>query len=194
MLYNTVMLYNIRYHSPKEKKISIPLTLLKKNNHITRSPFLTKPYNILYAQWWSHYSSHVAGYQTIDSIWGVNIRITSCLYTLMSHTVNSYYNTIECRYGAAQYRLTWCIKRMPNIWYIYKFDCQRQCQNLENSLLAGFMVILDVYRFFISYQTAFSKYYFTHWIWKLPRNFEIDWVRLDLVNFTSPADIVNTPV
>ena len=43
-------------------------------------------------------------------------------------------------------------------------------------------------------KTNVTKYCFTEWNSKLPRSFEIRWVRQYLVNFTGLADIVNTTV
>ena len=54
------------------------------------------------------------------------------------------------------------------------------------------MVISDsVYRSFIPNKTTFPKYSLTYWISKLPRSFEIHWVRQYLLNFKGLAGIVN---
>ena len=52
-------------------------------------------------------------------------------------------------------------------------------------------VTSDVYRSFIPNKTTFTKYCLTQWISKLLRSFEIDWVRLFLVNFIGLVGIVN---
>ena len=52
-------------------------------------------------------------------------------------------------------------------------------------------LISYVHRSFIPNKTAFTKYCLTQWISKLPRSFDIQWVRYDLVNFRGQAGIIN---
>ena len=61
-------------------------------------------------------------------------------------------------------------------------------------LLFSFMIILDVYRFFIPNKTTFTKYCLTQWFSKLPRSFEIHRVRQYLVNLKGLVGIVNAAI
>ena len=61
-------------------------------------------------------------------------------------------------------------------------------------LLFSFMVILYVYTSFIRNKTTLTQHCIIQWISKLPRSFEIHWVRQCLQNFTCLAGIVNAPV
>ena len=61
-----------------------------------------------------------------------------------------------------------------------------------STILQCFMLISDVYRSFIQNKTTFTKYCLTQWISKLPRSFEIHWVRQYLANVMGLAGMLNT--
>ena len=60
----------------------------------------------------------------------------------------------------------------------------------DQKFTLNFMVILNVYRCFIANETVFTKYCLTPWISKLPRSFEIHWVRQYLLTFTGPMGMI----
>ena len=56
------------------------------------------------------------------------------------------------------------------------------------------MVTSDVYMFFIRNKTTYAKCCLAQWISKLPRSFEIHWVRQYLVNFMGLVGMVDATV
>ena len=61
-------------------------------------------------------------------------------------------------------------------------------------LLLSFLLIADFYRSFVPNKTAVTKYCLTQWISKLPRSFEIHWIKQYMENFMGLAGRVNATI
>ena len=78
-------------------------------------------------------------------------------------------------------------------WHHIVFKLGKIFKGPIYKVVLSFVIISDVYKS-IQIETTFPKYCLTQWISKLPRSFEIHWVRQYLVNFTGLAGIVHAIV
>ena len=177
-----VMLYNIRYHSPKENQISIPLTLLKKWPHhsITISHKATS-YVIrtmlialfVACSWLSNYIFHLSCEHTD--------------YLMFIHTNVPHSEQLLQYYWMS----LWCCPVSLDV--IYKKECQTY--DISTNLIVNPLskagpsqfhepgghskhtCLEDVTRSFIPKETTFINYCFTQWISQFRGSLESHWIK-----------------